>query len=232
MGSPGTDHRIAQGMSAQLGEWRRQISSGAHRLGWKVGFATPAAFELLGTTQPLIGFLLDNARLEPGAQVSLGGWTRPVLEPEIAVHLEKSLDANPTREETMSAIAGMSAAIELVDVEFASSDPERILAANIFQRHVMVTPGRLDIRGEGHVTARVTLNGQEVCATRHIEALPREVAETVAHVATILREHGERLSAGDMVITGSVIPPFDVAPGDRVIVDMPPLGSLMASFHV
>jgi 2-keto-4-pentenoate hydratase len=37
---------------------------------------------------------------------------------------------------------------------------------------------------------------------------------------------GEHLRAGDVVITGSIVPPLNVAPGERITAEIEPLGSL------
>ena len=74
-------------MAAQLARRRTVLSSGARHLGWKVGFGTQAAMERMGTAAPLFGFMTDRSLVESGSTVSLAGWTRGVLEPEVAVHL-------------------------------------------------------------------------------------------------------------------------------------------------
>src|SRR5262245_51779742 len=107
-------------------------------LGWKVGFAAPAFQERLKITAPLVGFLTRNAQVEPGGKVSFAGWTKPVAEPEVAVHLGRDVAAGSDRATAAAAIAGISPAIEIVDFHTAPEDPERILADNIYQRHVVL----------------------------------------------------------------------------------------------
>jgi 2-keto-4-pentenoate hydratase len=45
-------------------------------------------------------------------------------------------------------------------------------------------------------------------------------------MAGTLAQVDERLRAGDVLITGAVVPPVDVAPGDRMGVDLGDLGRL------
>ena len=63
-----------------------------------------------------------------------------MLEPEIAVHLEADVEEGASWDDVHAAIGGLSAAIELADVDFAPSDPETILAGNIYNRHVLLGP--------------------------------------------------------------------------------------------
>jgi 2-keto-4-pentenoate hydratase len=218
-------------MRAQLARRRERLDAGERALGWKVGFGTPAAMERLGTSAPLVGFLMEGARLESGAACSLSGWRNPALEPEIAVHMGRDLGSGADRSEVQASIRGLGPAIELADVDPPPTDPEAILAGNIFQRHVLLGP--VDAGRDGctdDIAARVLTNGAEAERTNQPTALTGDLIEIVALVAATLEAHGERLRSGDVVITGSVVPPMTVAPGDEVEVEMPPLGSLAVRF--
>ena len=118
-------------MAAQLARRREHMSAGARYLGWKAGFGSKAAMERLGTSAPIFGFLLDRNLLEPGSTVSIAGWTRPVFEAEIAAHIGED-----------GSIAGLGAAVELVDFDPAITDLEEVLAGDIFHRHVLLGPVR------------------------------------------------------------------------------------------
>jgi 2-keto-4-pentenoate hydratase len=132
------DPRVARGMRAQLAERRKRLDGGDKMLGWKVGFAAPEMLARLAITGPLVGFLTRNARLQSGASLSLAGWSKPVAEPEIALHLGADVPAGADRATAAAAIGGFSPAIELVDVATPPEDPERILRGNIYQRHVVL----------------------------------------------------------------------------------------------
>jgi 2-keto-4-pentenoate hydratase len=86
---------------------------------------------------------------------------------------------------------------------------------------VVLGPSRQDAALSG-VEAAVRVNGEER------ESAPGEVdlAATISLVADLLGSVGERLETGDTIICGSLTPPVPVAPGDRVEVDLGPLGSV------
>src|SRR5215469_7926919 len=132
------DARVIRGMRAQLALRRKRLAAGDAPLGWKVGFAAPAMLERLDITGPLVGFLTRNARVQSGGSVSLAGWSKPVAEPEIAVHIGRDVSAGADHETAKAAIAGISPAIEIVDLTAPPEDPERILGGNIYQRHVVL----------------------------------------------------------------------------------------------
>ncbi len=146
------DPRVARGLRAQLELRRTRLAGGDAALGWKVGFGAPAMLQLLQISGPLIGFLTQKARVQSGASVSLAGWAKPVAEPEIAVHIGTDVPAGADAATARAAIAGISPAIELVDLTTPPVDPEKILAGNIYQRHVVLggtQPARAGASAEG-----------------------------------------------------------------------------------
>jgi 2-keto-4-pentenoate hydratase len=223
------DPRIERGMLAQLTERRRRIEAGEAPLGWKLGMGVPAAMAKLGTDAPLVGYLLEPARVDDGGTVPLDGWDNAKLEPEIAVHMAADLAPGASREDAEAAIAGLGVAIELVDPDPDADDPEAILAADIFQRHVLLGPVVEGTTASG-TSARVLKNGDEAAATGDATEATGDPLELVLHVAAVIGAAGEGLRAGEVVICGSVVPALDIAPGDAVEVQVDPLGSLTVSF--
>lgn len=227
----GRDPRIAAGMRDQLALRDRRVRAGARQIGWKVGFGSPAAMTALGIDRPLVGFLLDTGLLPDGATVPLGGWARPMLEPEIAVHLAADVAGDATDAQVRAAVGGLSAAIELADVDPPPDDVRSILAGNIFQRHVVLGPVDRDRRSADDLDARVLVDGSQTAATRDLSALTGDLVVVVRGTAELLAACDERLRAGQVVITGSVLPPLPVAPGQRAEVRLGPLGALALSFR-
>src|SRR5262245_35191232 len=101
------DPRIAAGMRRQIALRQERLAAGATIIGWKVGFGAPAAKEKLKLAVPLTGFLLDRALLPSGSRVSLGGWTKPIAEPEIAVHIGTDIDAGADAAAVKAAISAL-----------------------------------------------------------------------------------------------------------------------------
>ena len=146
------DERVTRGMKSQLAERRRRLARDDRGLGWKLGFGTPAAMEKLGIDAPLVGYLLESGRLESGAVVDISNWGNPRLEPEIVARVGED-----------GGIAAIGAAIELIDLDPASGDPEAILAADIFQRHVLLGPVT-EGASVADVSLRLSVNGEQVAA--------------------------------------------------------------------
>jgi len=213
------DERITEGMKHQLDDLRRKLDRDERPLGYKLGFGTEAAMKNLGTDAPLVGHLVVANRLESGAVVDISNWGNPKLEPEIVA-----------RAGEQGEITAIGAAIELVDLDTGISDPQQILEANIFQRHVLLGPVS---EGADPAEAKLTVlvDGEEVATADDVTAATGDLDGLVKHVAKSLKAAGAELERGDMVICGSIVPALDITPGATVEVRLPPLGTLVVNFE-
>jgi 2-keto-4-pentenoate hydratase len=211
------DPRARRGMDAQLALRRERLAAGDEALGWKLGFGAPEAMRRLSIGAPLVGFLMRSGQVH-GEDVALGGWTSPHVEPEVAVHVGPELS-----------IAGLGAAFELADIDGPMDDVEAILASNVFQRGVVLGPAseRSSLAG---VTARVAMRDGGDSTVDDPEAVTGPPLPLLRHVDALLAAFGERLRPGDVVITGALVPPIPVAPGDAIDYELDPLGSLSLRF--
>jgi 2-keto-4-pentenoate hydratase len=229
---------IARGIERQRTAIGARTRAGETIVGWKVGLGAPSMRKELGLSGPVVGFLASGAVLPSGAAIRVGGWTKPGLEPELAVELGADVEPGATPQEAAAAIGAVGAAIEIVDVDVLPSELEAVVAGDIFQRHVIVGPADPG-RAGGDVTGiRITITRdregtettEELGVTDDPTALTGDPAEIVAHVASWLGAAGERLRAGQFLICGSTLPLVWVAVGDRLVYRCEPLGELTVSF--
>ena len=228
MGVAWYDPRIARGMAAQLTRRNERLKAGEKALGWKVGFGSAAAMEKLRIEAPLVGYLTDTALVPSGKTVSLAGWVKPLAEPEIAVFLGKDLARGANREAARAAISGLSPAIELADLDCEPDDVQDILSGNVYQRHVVLGPRdatRAGCRLDG-LQARVARDGAEIAATAELQALTGDIVDIIRHVADLLAAFGDRLRAGQVIITGAIMPPLEVQAGEEVAHVLDPVGAV------
>lgn len=224
---------IKKGMAAQLEKRRARIAAGEMPLGWKVGFGAPATMQKLGLSAPLVGYLMQRALLLSGTTVSLQGYVKPVAEPEIAVRMLRDLAPGASPNETMTAIKEIMPAIELADLDPVPT-PDRldaILEGDIYQRQVILCGNTRAGGSVAGLTSRLIRRGEEANRTEDPEALTGKLLDIVAHVATTLGAFGEKLSAGDVIITGSVTPPLMIEPDETALAHaLDPIGEVSVSF--
>jgi 2-keto-4-pentenoate hydratase len=76
----------------------------------------------------------------------------------------------------------------------------------------------------------VLRNGAEHASTSDPQAATGELIGIVRHVADTLAAFGEKLSAGDVIITGAIVPPFPVEPGEDIVFHLEPIGTVSVRF--
>src|SRR5262245_20816285 len=228
------DPRIVRGMTAQLALRRQRLDAGDKPLGWKVGFGAPAILERFKISGPLVGFLTRNALIAPGDTVSLAGWTKPVAEPEVAVHIGHDVAAGADHATAAAAIAGISPAIEPAAPPEPPHHPQPTLSPHTYQRHVVAagpSPAPTGAAADG-LTCRIIRRGIEVARTIDPQANSGAWVDIVRHVADVLAAFGERLCAGEIVITGSVVPPIVIeADEDSLAFALDPIGTISVRFQ-
>jgi 2-keto-4-pentenoate hydratase len=227
------DPRIARGMEKQLATRRARIAAGEKPLGWKVGLGAPPAMERLKIKAPLVGFMMQKSLLANGSTASLAGWHKPVAEPEVAVYMGEDLAGGASRDAAIGAIKGISPAIELADLNPPPDDVEVALAGNIFHRYVILGPADPARAGAklGGLVGHVFRRGALAAKQENIEALIGEMIGIVQHVAGTLAAHGETLRAGDVIITGSIVPPPFIEPDETEFsYALEPVGGLSVKF--
>ena len=221
------DARVERGTRAMLALREERLAVGERPIGWKLGLGAPAVQERLGLDGPLVGFLTDAVLLASGATAAIGGWTGATLEAELAVHIGRDVPAGTPAGDVPALVAGICPAIELVDINLPLEDVEAGLAGDIFHRHVLLGPAEA-FEPDG-LRARIEHAG-EAAAVDDPWALVGDPAEAVAHLATHLAAFGESVRAGDVLITGSIVPALAVGPGQRIGYRLEPLGELAVTF--
>jgi 2-keto-4-pentenoate hydratase len=187
-----------------------ELVAGARAIGWKIGINVPALQTHFGLTGPVVGYLTDRTVIPVGQSVDVSQWEHPALEVELAIRVGEAGD-----------VAGLAAAVELVDLDLPFDDIEPILASNIFHRGVIFGQELRDLaltelRGVVKVAGQVVASG----------VLKEPPAITVEFVRAFLAERGAILAPGDRIIAGSLIAPMAIGPGDHFVIEFGPLGTI------
>jgi 2-keto-4-pentenoate hydratase len=224
---------IKKGMTAQLAKRRARIAAGEKPLGWKVGLGAPAAMERLKISAPVVGFMMQRSLLLSGSTVSLKDYTKPVTEPEICVRMARDLGPGATADEAMAAIKEILPAIELAEFD-PPPTPDNldvVLEGDIYHRHVVLCGNTRAGGSVAGLTSRVTRRGAEVARTTDPEALTGKLLDIAVLVANTLSAFGEKLSAGDVIITGSITPPVMIEPDETEFAHaIDPIGEVSINF--
>ena len=227
------DHpKIQKGMPLQFANMRARIAAGEKQLGWKVGLSAPAMMKTLRTTAPQVSYLMQSVLVPPGGTISFKGYAKPVAEAEIFVRMATDLGAGATAAQALAAIKEFGPAIEIVDALAVTADNlDTALANGLFQRHV-VLGNTVNAGGDvTNITSRTAFSGKPADSTNDPQALTGKLVDVVAHVANTAAAYGERLSAGDIIITGSITVPYVIAAGETSFAHaLDPIGEVSVNF--
>ena len=202
---------ITKGMTAQLASRRARIAAGEKPLGWKVGMGAPASMQKLGLKAPLVGFLMQRALLASGGTVSLeglhqagggagdrrahGARSRRRRVDRRGVGGDQGDRAGDRNRRSRSAAGAGQSRPRCSPATFSSA---RLVGAT-------ASAGRQRRRPD--LAADPARRGSR--AHERAGSADRQALDIVAHVAsTLAAAFGETLSAGDIVITGSITPPL------------------------
>ena len=145
-----------------------------------------------------------------------------MLEPEVAVRLVADVGAGQSRPEIEAAVGAVGAAIELVDLGEAGDDAGAILAAGIFHRAVLL--GEMTGIESGAALAEVRIDvragGELHAVAADPAAVLGDLIEVLAGMADLLAASDDGLRAGDVIITGAAVKPFELAGGESVEVQV------------
>ncbi len=201
--------------------------------GYKLAYTTAALQQANGVSDPCLGIILaDNIRQSP-CTLTAADFVQLGLECEVAVRLGADLPARGApydRGRVSEAVESLTAAFEIIDIRRTPGQDPKVqfmtgVAANIFNAGVVlgepVSDWRvLDLRA---AYGSMTING-EMVGDGHGSDVMGHPLEPLAWLANKLSEQGFGLSAGMVIITGSIVSPKIVKAGDTASIMIEGLG--------
>jgi 2-keto-4-pentenoate hydratase len=206
------------------------LAGGMPRLGWKVCVNERGAQRRLGLSGPFAGFL-DGAR-----RISSGGVCATpaagAVEPEIAIRIGAAVGGGAALAEARRAIAALAPALEIVDYTRGAHSLEGVVESSSFHFGVVLGEPRPGASAPaiGADCPRLVQNGARA-GKPDASLVPADLGEIVLLVAGSLARRGERLEAGDWILSGACTPPVRVAAGDEVSADFGALGTVAVRFE-
>lgn len=196
--------------------------------GLKIAVATKVMQELMGIDRPCGGMIFARRVHVSPAELKLADYMNVVVEFELAVRLGRDLPklSMPyTAELVKPAVEAVMPAFELIEDRHAvykGTSALSMIADNCWNAGIVLgapvpfAPER-PLTG---VAGRLEINGHET----HKGATDDPLA-TLAWVANLAADRGRPMTAGMVVITGSVIQTLPIRLGDRFVFHLDGLGS-------
>jgi 2-oxopent-4-enoate/cis-2-oxohex-4-enoate hydratase len=226
---------IDDAYAISLGILARRKRAGERVIGKKIGVTSAAVQNMLGVHQPDFGFLTDRMHIADGGTVRIAdSMIQPRAEAEIALILKSDLRGpGVTAAAVLAATEAIAPCFEIVDSRIANWDIRIIdtVADNASCGVFVLGAARLDPRGLdlASLKVRVWKNGRPLSEGLG-SAVQGSPLASVAWLANTLGAYGVELSAGDIILSGSLVPLEPALPGDRFRLELEGVGSASIAF--
>lgn len=223
----------------QAAQITQKLATGHNIIGWKIGLTSKAMQDALGIDTPDSGVLYDDMLFQTGDTVPAGRFIQPRIEAEIAFVMKAPLDGEITREDVLAATDYVCPSIEILDTRIhrvdSATGKARIItdtvsdnAANAgivlgAERH---DPTITDLRWAGAIVKK----NNQVVATGLGAAVLDDPVTGLVWLARRMSQYGQRIEAGQVVLSGSFIAPIECPSGTEITADFGTFGRVDISF--
>jgi len=179
-------------------------------IGYKVGLTSATMQAFCGIDHPIAGVVLAKRVLRSGATVRPKDFGRLGLEFEIAVRITSDIAAGATPHTALTIqpyIDGVCAAVEVVDdrsADYANLDVKSLVADNSWNAGIVLSDFAATWPELPAARGAATKDGAPI-GEGHGRDILGHPFNSVAWLADQLASRGERLKAGQVVMTGSVM---------------------------
>ena len=204
---------------------------GTRRVGWKVGLTSTAIQQQFQVHEPVFGCLLADGRLDSGYAFRRGELIEPGFENELCIVMGRDLAPGATREDIAAAVARVHPAFEIIETRGDLTRQLALALADNAQQKAFVLGPPVEqkaIPELDRVVVSVRINGVPV-ATADGGAVLGHPYNSIAWLAGKLAQFGERVQAGDYIMSGSFTRQFPLAQGDRIEAAFAGIGAVTAS---
>lgn len=211
-----------------------RIAGGERVVGKKIGVTSKAVQDMLGVHQPDFGFLTDWMHIDGDIDFDAKKLIQPRAEAEIAFILRDSLTGpGVTAEQVIEATEAIAPCFEIVDSRI---DDWKISIADTVADNAscgvfIVGEARANPRDHDLASLKVTVtkNGKPLSEGLG-SAVQGNPAQAVAWLANTLGQHGVTLDAGDIILSGSLVPLEPAVIGDIFEMELHGVGACTARF--
>lgn len=216
-------------------EWRRRGQEAGRRLvGRKIGLTSKVMQAATGITEPDYGAIFDDMVFENGSVIEFDAFSNVRIEVELAFVLSADLEGEDVSvfdvlratEYVVPALEILSSRIEMEGRTIVDTISDNAALGAMVYGGNPVRPQDVDLRWVSALLYRnETIEESGVAA-----AVLNNPALSVAWLAGKLASHGDKLSAGDIILAGSFTRPMWVHRGDTVLADYRDLGTVTCRF--
>ncbi|MFT4518992.1 MAG: 2-oxopent-4-enoate/cis-2-oxohex-4-enoate hydratase [Halioglobus sp.] len=214
---------------------QRVEQGGEHIVGKKIGVTSKPVQDMLGVFQPDFGFLTNKMEFPDGADISIAQtMIQPRAEGEIAFRLKKDLvGPGVTEEDVLDATATIMPCFEIVDsrIKDWNIKIQDTVSDNASCGVYVLGTNEVDPRDFDLPNLKMTiLKNGEFIAEGMGSAVQGNPLTAVAWLANTLGEFGIPFKAGEIILSGSLVPLMPVVAGDTMSLEIEGIGGCSCQF--
>ncbi|OCS90634.1 2-keto-4-pentenoate hydratase [Caryophanon latum] len=202
--------------------------------GWKLGLTSKAKQQMMGVHEPSYGVLLENMALTPSEPISMKPFIHAKIEPEIAFVLKEDLTGPVvTVADVIAATDYVTAAMEIIDSRYLNFNftlPDVIADNSSSSRYVLSTERHVIEEIDLELMGCVFKKDDDVLATTTAASVMGNPARAVAWMANKLLARGQKVQAGDVVLSGALTGAETIVAGSTYSVSFDGLTGFTVSF--
>jgi len=213
----------------------RRLSDGEKLIGKKIGVTSKAVQRMLDVHQPDFGYLTDRMRFLDGSEMPISSeLIQPRAEGEIAFVLKRDLKGPGVGiQDVLEATECVMPCFEIVDSRISDWKIriQDTIADNASSGLFLLGTQAVDPRSIDLVTCGMVVekNGEIISTAAGAAALGSPL-NCVAWLANTLGTFGVSLLAGEIVLSGSLVPIEPVVPGDQMRLTIGGIGTASVRF--
>ncbi len=213
----------------------RRLATGERVVGTKIGVTSQTVMTMLNVHQPDFGYLTDTMMFATGAEVPAGSTLiAPRAEGEIAFILKRDLcGPGVTNADVIRATDFVMPCFEIVDsritdwkIKIQDTIADNASCGVVVLGDRAIKPTAVDLSTCGIV---VSLNGEIISTGAGAAALGSPV-NCITWLANTLGARGVSLKAGEVILSGSLVPLQPVKPGDNMHMAIGGIGQCSVRF--
>ena len=225
---------LAESYDVQQQVIGRRVAAGERVAGYKVGCTSTAIRQQFGLSEPICGRLMDPYIYEGGIELDWNTYVQCAVEPEFVLQIQQDVthDVDDERE-LLDVIGWVAPGIEIHHFKFWFGEPtsQELILSNGIHAALVVGKSQLSPKSVAFNTQRVDVfRNQELAASGLGADIMDGPLKSLCWLTRHLRERGEYLQAGQLVIPGSPVELVAVRPNDQITVSLTQFPDVTAHF--
>ena len=220
-GLPNLELSIEQCYEVQYAIASLRKQRGEQIVGYKIGCTSDTVQRQMGITHPIFGRVWNTEKHESGCKLAISMFDHLAIEGELAVTIEEDIPCSSWLTDNPEVMRDMRPVIELHNKIFYASAEKRageLIANNAIHAGIVCSSNPISSDAANNIFNLKVFRNDELIGETLIDHFKSRIVRAVAQLVDHLALYGERLLRDHIVLTGSMLPLWNVGSQDIITV--------------